>query len=294
MISTPLAVPAPRRSPLGRVPPVTLLLGSIVSVQIGAAVAKGLFGALGPAGTSLLRVGFAAILLLAVWRPSLRRRTRAQALVVMGFGLTLALMNTLFYGSLQRVPLGIAVAIEFVGPLGVAVAGSRRALDVAWVALAAAGIALLAPWGGNRIDPLGVALALAAGGCWAAYILLSARAGRLFSDGSGLALAMAVATLAMLAPGIAQAGVALTRPLNLLAGAGVAVLSSAVPYSLEIEALRRMPARVFGTLMSLEPAVAALAGLILLGERLAGRDLAAIALVMLASAGVTLWPGRMA
>lgn len=208
------------------------------------------------------------------------------------FGLALACMNFAFYAALQRIPLGIAVAIEFVGPLVVAVAGSRRPLDLVWVALAAGGIALLAPWAGGGLDPLGVALALVAGACWGCYILLSARTGRLFPGGTGLALAMAVAAVALLAPGIAVARGALLNPLNLLEGAGVAIFSSAIPYSLEIEALRRMPARVFGILMSLEPAVAALVGFLLLREHLSPRDLSAIALVMAASLGVSLPSGR--
>ncbi len=197
-------------------------------------------------------------------------------------------MNFSFYSALDRIPLGIAVTIEFIGPLGVAVVGSRRALDFVWVALAAGGILLFAPWTGARLDPFGVLLALVAGGLWACYILLSARVGSVFPGSSGLALAMGIGALAILPVGVLSAGTALLNPLVLLAGGAVALLSSAIPYSLEIEALRRMPTHVFGIMMSLEPAVAALAGLLLLAERLSARDVAALALVTAAMLGVTL------
>ena len=276
---------------LGRVPPTVLILLSISSTQIGAALATHLFGILGPGGTVLLRIGFAALILLASQggMPARTLRLPIRAYVpVMLFGLTFACMNFSFYSALDRIPLGIAVTIEFIGPLGVAVAGSRRALDFVWVALAAGGILLFAPWTGAQLDPFGVLLALVAGGLWACYILLSARVGRDFPGRSGLALAMSIGALAILPVGVVSAGTALLNPLVLLAGCAVALLSSAIPYSLEIEALRRMPTHVFGIMMSLEPAVAALAGLLLLAERRSGRDLAALALVTAAMLGVTL------
>ena len=268
-----------------RVPPVVLVLAAISSVQVGAALAKTLFDEIGPGGTVFVRVAFAALLLAIVWRPRLAGQTRGDLWLALAFGLTLAGMNLAFYSALERIPLGVTVTLEFVGPLGVAVAGSRRALDLLWVALAAAGILLLSDFGATDLDGLGVGLAFLAGCLWAAYIVLSAGVGRVFPGGAGLALAMIVASVPLLPVGVAEAGADLLVPWILAAGAAVAVLSSAVPYSLELEALRRMPAGVFGVLMSLEPAVAALAGFVVLGEDLAARELIAILLVVAASAG---------
>jgi inner membrane transporter RhtA len=262
-----------------------LVVVAVSSVQFGAALAKSLFDEVGPGGTVFLRVLFAAVVLVAVWRPAVGGRSRLDWRLIAAFGLSLAAMNLAFYEALERIPLGIAVTFEFVGPLGVAIAGSRRPLDLAWVVLAAAGIVLLSDFGSADLDGLGVALALLAGGFWAAYILLSARVGRRFPGGSGLALAM-VAAAAMLVPvGVADAGGELLVPGVLAVGAAVAMLSSAIPYTLEMEALRRMPAGVFGVMMSIEPAVAALAGFIVLDEGLATRELVAILLVVAASAG---------
>ena len=268
-----------------RVPPVVLVLAAISSVQVGAALAKTLFDEIGPGGTVFVRVAFAALLLAIVWRPRLAGHTRGDLWLALAFGLTLAGMNLAFYSALERIPLGVTVTLEFVGPLGVAVAGSRRALDLLWVALAAAGILLLSDFGATDLDGLGVGLAFLAGCLWAAYIVLSAGVGRVFPGGAGLALAMIVASVPLLPVGVAEAGADLLVPWILAAGAAVAVLSSAVPYSLELEALRRMPAGVFGVLMSLEPAAAALAGFVVLGEDLAARELIAILLVVAASAG---------
>jgi inner membrane transporter RhtA len=262
-----------------------LVLTSITSLQFGAGFAATLFDDLGPAGMAFLRLAIAAIVLLAVVRPRLAGRSRAELVPVVLFGVTLGVMNTAIYESFDRIPLGLAVTIEFVGPLAVAIAGSRRAVDVLWVLLAAAGIVLLAPSG--NLDGLGVALAVFAGACWAAYILLSQRVGRLFPGASGLAVAMTVGALAAAPLGIAQAGGALLHPGLLAAGAAVALASSVIPYSFEMEALRTLPARTFGILMSLEPAVAALAGLVVLGQALSLREWFAIALVVAASAGAT-------
>jgi inner membrane transporter RhtA len=197
-------------------------------------------------------------------------------------------MNLAFYEAIDRIPLGVAVTFEFVGPLGVAVAGSRRALDVLWVVLAAAGILLLSDFGSTDLDPTGVALALLAGAFWAAYILLGVRVGQAFPGGGGLALAMVVAGAVLLPVGVADAGADLLLPAVLATGAAVAVLSSVIPYSLELEALRRMPQGVFGVLMSLEPALATLAGWLVLGQGMAARDLLAVMLVVAASAGAAL------
>ena len=260
-------------------------MGAVASVQLGAAVATTLFDELGPAGTVLLRTGFAAVALLLLWRPGLRGRARGALRDAVLYGLTLAAMNLSFYGALDRVPLGIAVTLEFTGPFAVAVAGSRRASDLLWVALAAAGIVLLSPGVQGSLDTTGVLLALLAGVFWAAYIVLAARVGRAFSGGHGLALAMVVATVVLLPSGIVAGGSDLGDPALLAVGLAVALLSSAIPYSLELEALRRLPKGTFGVLMSLEPAVAALVGLVALGQGLSANEVVAIALVVAASAG---------
>jgi inner membrane transporter RhtA len=278
------------REAAGAVPPTGLVLLAVGCFQLGAATAKGLFDTAGPAGAVLLRVGFAALILLLMWRPRLGGYAPRDYGLAVVFGLTLAGMNLAFYSALDRIPLGVAVTIEFIGPLGVAVIGSRRTLDLVWAGLAASGILLLAPLnvlGGADLDPTGVGLALLAGVLWGSYILLSARTGRIFPGGTGLAIAMCVGALALMPVGISQAGGALLDPRVLLVGFGVAMLSSAIPYSLEMEALRRLPARVFGVLMSLEPAVAALVGFLVLGETLGLRSLAAVALVTLAAAGAS-------
>jgi inner membrane transporter RhtA len=268
------------------VPPTLLVLAAVASVQFGAALAKTLFDELGAGGTVFLRMLTAAVVLAVIWRPRVAGQDRRDLGLAIAFGLVLGAMNLCFYASLDRIPLGIAVTFEFVGPLGVAVFGSRRPLDLLWVALATAGILLLSDFGsGGGLDGLGVALALTAGAFWAAYILLSARVGQAFPGGSGLALAMLVATVPLAPVGIASAGGELLVPWILLVGAAVGVLSSAIPYTLELEALRRLPVGVFGVLMSLEPGVAALAGFVVLGEELATRELAAILLVVAASAG---------
>ncbi len=262
-----------------------LVLGAISSVQFGAALAKTLFDEIGAGGTVFVRVLFAALVLALIWRPRVAGLGRREGLLAVLFGLTLAGMNLAFYSALDRIPLGITVTLEFVGPLGVAVAGSRGALDLLWVGLAAAGILLLSDFGTTDLDGLGVALALFAGCLWAAYILLSARVGQVFPGGSGLALAMVVAAVLLCPVGVADAGADLFVPWILAAGAAVAILSSVIPYSLELEALRRIPPGVFGVLMSLEPGVAALAGFVVLGEELVPRELVAILLVVAASAG---------
>jgi inner membrane transporter RhtA len=265
-----------------------LVLCAITSLQFGAGFAATLFDDLGPAGAAFLRLAIAAIVLLAVARPRLANRSRGDLLSVLAFGVTLGAMNTAIYASFDRIPLGLAVTIEFVGPLAVAIVGSRRALDAVWVILAAGGIVLLARGGpGGALDGLGVAFALAAGACWAAYILLSQRVGRLFGGASGLAVAMAVGALVAAPLGIAQAGGALFHPGLLAATAAVALGSSVIPYSFEMEALRTLPAHTFGILMSLEPAIAALAGLAVLGQSLSLREWFAIGLVVAASAGAT-------
>lgn len=282
------------RSFAGGVPPTALVLVGIASVQVGSAIARTLFDDVGPGGAVMLRITLAAVLLAVIWRPSVRGHDRRDLWLVSAFGVTLAAMNFSFYASIDRIPLGVAVTCEFVGPLGVAVAGSHRRLDLLWVALAAAGILLLAAPSGGGLNAPGVILALVAGGWWAAYILLSARVGRVYPGGTGLALAMVVAAVLIFPVGIAAAGDDLLTPEVLAAALAVAVLSSLIPYSLELEALRRMPARVLGVLMSLEPAAAAIAGLIVLGQVLEANEWAGMALVIVASAGATRFGARMA
>ena len=261
------------------------MVGAVSSVQFGAAFAKSIFDEIGPGGTVFLRMLFAALVLMAIWRPRVRGHSRRDLILMVLFGASLAGMNATFYAALDRIPLGVAVTFEFIGPLSVAVFGSRKRLDLAWAALAAAGIVLLSDFGGADLDGLGVALALTAGAFWAAYILLAARVGQVFPGGDGLALAMLVAVVPLVPLGIADGGSDLLVAGVLAVGFAVAMLSSAIPYTLELEALRRMPANVFGVLMSLEPAVAATAGFIVLGENLAAREIMAILLVVAASAG---------
>jgi inner membrane transporter RhtA len=248
-------------------------------------VATTLFDELGPAGTVLVRVLFSAVVLVALWRPALAGLRGERGRDVVLFGVALAAMNFSFYAALDRIPLGIAVTLEFVGPLGVAIASSRRRLDLVWAALAAAGIILLSPGPGGDLDLLGALFALIAGGFWAAYIVLSARIGRSFEGGDGLALAMCVGSVLLLPVGVPVAGAELLDPALLAVGLAVAMLSSAIPYSLELEALRRLPQGTFGVLMSLEPAVAATVGFIGLDQDLAAREVVAIGLVVAASAG---------
>jgi inner membrane transporter RhtA len=258
---------------------VALVVAAVTSLQFGAGFAVTLFDEVGPAGAAFLRLVIAAVVLVAIWRP----RPHGQLGLAAAFGVTVGLMNLCIYEAMDRIPLGIAVTIEFWGPLAVAVFGSRRPLDLLWVALAAAGIVLLADPGGS-LDTAGVAFAFAAGGLWVGYILLSVRVGAVYPGGTGLALAMVFGALVVLPFG---AGPDLLSLEMLAAGVVVALASTVIPYSFELEALRRIPARVFGVLMSLEPAVAALAGLVVLGQALAVDEWAAIALVVVASAGAT-------
>jgi inner membrane transporter RhtA len=268
-----------------RLSAVGLVLGAACSVQGGAAVAKSLFPELGPAGVVFLRLLFGSLALWAIARPQLRGRSAQDLRLVVALGIVLVSMNITFYESLERTPLGIAVTVEFLGPLTVAVIASRRRVDLVWVALAGAGVALLANGGGTPVEPLGIVLAAVAGFFWACYILLGIRVGRAFAGASGLAPAMMVGTLLIAPWGIISAGGNLGDAQLIGAGVGVGLLSSALPWSLELEAMRRLPAQVFGVVLSLEPAVAAIAGLLLLDEHLHVRAWAAIALVVVASAG---------
>ena len=261
-------------------------LGAIASVQLGATVARHLFAFLGPTGTVFLRVAFGSCILLAIARPRWPRFDTRQWRAIVLFGLIVAAMNLCFYQAIARIPLGVAVTIEFIGPLSVAIAGSRKALDFVWAAMAAAGVALLS-FSGGAVTTVGLLFALGAAVGWASYIFVSQRVGRLVPGPDGLAFALAVGGLALLPLGIAGAGARLLNLGNLALGLIVAVLSSAVPFSLEFAALRRLSREVFGILMSLEPAIGAAAGFLFLGQRLSLRDLIAIGLVVVASAGAT-------
>ena len=305
--------PAPR---LPTAPPASLVLAGIVSVQLGAGLAARLFADLGPAGVAGLRLWWSALIVAVAGGPAAVRAVRAvvterawrDLAVVLAFGVVLGVMNFCIYQSFARIPLGVAVTIEFLGPLAVAVASSHRLLDGAWVVLAAAGVLLLtqggtgqagsasgvgSTGGASRAGPVlglsseaaGIAFALIAAACWAAYILLSRSTGRRFSGSSGLVIAMVVAAVVVTGPAVNAAGPAFHHPGWLADGLAIGLLSSVIPYRLELEALRRLPARVFGILMSLEPAVAALVGLALLGEALAARQWLAVAMVVIACGG---------
>jgi inner membrane transporter RhtA len=264
-----------------------LVVGAVASVQSGAAIATRLFPAAGPGGTVLLRLVLSALILLCFARPTIRGRSRVDLAWGIAYGVALGGMNATFYEALSRIPLGVAVTVEFVGPLTVAVLGSRRRLDLVWVALAALGVALLTTGGQGGIDGLGVALALVAGAFWAAYILLAQRVGRVYPGASGLTFALVVGAIVVAPFGLITAGSRMWQASVIGRAAAVAVLSSAVPYSLELYALRRMRASVFGVLMSVEPAMAALSGLLFLGQHLQAREWAAVVCVMVASIGAT-------
>ncbi len=271
-----------------RIPAPALVLASISSVQIGAAWATTIFKDVGASGACLLRLGAASIVMLAVTRPSLREMSRRQVLLACVLGLILAAMNLTFYHAISRIPLGTAVTIEFIGPLLVALVGSRHRRDLLWAALAAGGIVALCNGIATGTNAVGLILAAIAGLLWAAYILLQAQLGKAFKDSSGLAVAMTVAALVALPFGVASGGSRLLVPSTLAIGVAVGMLSSAVPYSLELKALRRLSTATFGVLMSLEPAAAALAGAVVIGQTITLRDAVGIGLVCGASLGTSL------
>jgi inner membrane transporter RhtA len=262
-----------------------MVLGAIFSIQLGAAIATGLFPDIGASGVVFMRAIVSAVLLAAIWRPGMDT-VRENPRLLMVFGVALAGMNLCFYEAIDRIPLGTAVTLEFIGPLTVALVTSRRRRDWIWAGLAAAGIVLLTGGvGGEDLDPVGVVLALSAGFFWGSYILLGKRMGRSFAGGKGLAVAMAVSAVLTAPFGIADGGSSLFDPAVLLVGVAVGVLSSALPFTLELEAMRRLPSSVFGVMMSLEPAVAATVGLVILGQSVVPLEILAILLVVAASAG---------
>ncbi|MER5630176.1 EamA family transporter [Streptomyces nitrosporeus] len=265
--------------------PVALVVAGGLSVQFGAAIAVLLMPRAGALGVVTLRLAAAALVLLVVCRPKLRGHSRADWGTVVAFGVAMGGMNTLFYQAVDRIPLGPAVTLEVLGPLVLSVVASRRLANLVWAGLALGGVVLLSGGGFDRLDPVGAAYALGAGAMWAAYIVFSARTGRRFPQADGLALAMAVAALLSLPLGILESGSKLLVPSTLGLGAAVALLSSVLPYTLELMALRRLPAPTFAVLMSLEPAIAALAGFLVLDQALSTVDALAIALVIGASMG---------
>lgn len=274
---------------LGSIPAPGLVLTGIATVQFGAALAKNLFDVLPPSAVVFMRLLTSVIVLGILTYKVLRRVIRqvswADLGVAAGFGLALGTMNFAIYESFSRIPLGIAVTIEFLGPLAVSVAFSRHKVDLLWVGLAATGVVLLGGGDNRDIEIAGVLFALLAAVCWAAYILLSAQTGRRFPGSSGLTIASLVGALAVAPVGLSAGGTEMWRPEYVAIGVAIGLLSSVIPYALELEALRRMPARVFGILMSLEPAVAALVGLLILGEVLHAPEWLAIGCVVVASVG---------
>lgn len=269
--------------------PVILVIVAMISIQTGATIAKSMFPIVGAPGATALRLFFAALILMIVMRPWRTMPEKGGWRPILLYGAALGGMNLLYYMALQRLPLGIAVALEFTGPLAVAMLGSRRPLDFLWVGLAIAGLLLLLPVGvgATSIDPVGAGFALAAGGCWALYIVFGQKAGGDHGTRSVAWGSMVAATL-VVPIGIADAGAALLNMGVIPMAIGVAVLSTALPYTLEMKALTQLPSRVFGTMMSIEPAIGALSGLIILGERLTVLQWGAIGAVVAASFGAAL------
>jgi inner membrane transporter RhtA len=266
--------------------PVAVLIAAMLCFQLGATMAKGLFPAVGASGTAALRLALSAIMLLAVWRPWRLRLTAREMRVILIYGLALGWMNFFFYLSLRFIPLGIAVALEFAGPLALAMAASRRAVDFVWILMAGLGLLALLPLGigSAQLDMVGVGCGLAAGACWALYIYFGRKAGAAHG-GQTTALGMTIGAIVIVPIGAAQAGMQMLSPAILPAALGVALLSSAIPYSLEMLAMPRLPTRTVGVLMSLDPALGAVAGLLFLGESLSWIQWAAIVSIMAASAG---------
>jgi inner membrane transporter RhtA len=270
------------------IPPIPAVLLAIISVQCGAAIAKTLFPAIGAAGTASVRIGVSALILLLAYRPNLKAITREQWKIVVPYGLSLGAMNLIFYLAIERIPIGLAVTLEFIGPLLVAIIGSRRLIDYCWILLAAAGIVLIAPWSNERIDPLGVLFALIAGGLWAAYIVLGGKISRIMNDGQAVSTGMLFAAILILPFGFYENGLANLTPKLFGMGVALALLSSAIPFTLEMKALGQLPPRTFSILMSLEPAAASVCAFIFLQENLSFYEILAVVCVVAASVGSTL------
>ena len=269
--------------------PILVILIAMISIQSGASLAKSLFPLVGAPGVTALRLALGTFILVVIFKPWRLRFAPEQRLPLLLYGLSLGAMNYLFYLSIQRIPLGVAVALEFTGPLAVALFGSRRPLDFVWVALAVLGLWFLLPLGQSvaQIDPVGALLALGAGACWAVYILTGQRAGEEHGPAT-VAMGSLIAAVVFVPMGMIQASDTLFQWGLLLPGLGIAILSTALPYSLEMVALTRMPSKTFGTLMSMEPALAALSGMVFLGETLTATQTLALGAIILASMGSTL------
>lgn len=274
------------------IPPIPAVLLAIISVQSGAAIAKTLFPSIGAAGTASLRIGISALILMAVYRPKLTKLTKEQWKFVIPYGLCLGAMNLVFYFAIERIPIGLAVTLEFIGPLMVAVLGSKRAVDFLWVLLAAAGIVLIAPWTTNGVDILGAALATLAGAFWAAYIVLGGKISQKMDGNEAVATGMLLAACLVVPFGIFGGELEGLTPKFLGMGIALALLSSAIPFTLEMKALGRLPARTFSILMSLEPAAAAICAFIFLQEYLSFNEILAVVFVVAASAGSTITSRR--
>ena len=270
------------------IPPVIAVLLAIISIQCGAAIAKTLFPAIGAAGTASIRIGISALILVLAYRPNLKAITPEQWKIVVPYGLSLGAMNLIFYFAIERIPIGLAVTLEFIGPLLVAIIGSKRLIDYCWILLAAVGIILIAPWSNERIDPLGVLFALIAGGLWAAYIVLGGKISRIMNDGQAVSTGMLFAAILILPFGFYENGLANLTPKLFGMGVALALLSSAIPFTLEMKALGQLPPRTFSILMSLEPAAASICAFIFLQENLNFYEILAVVCVVVASAGSTL------
>lgn len=269
-------------------PPVPAVLLAIISVQCGAAIAKILFPTIGAAGTASIRIGVSALILLLAYRPNLKAITSQQWKIVIPYGLSLGAMNLIFYIAIERIPIGLAVTLEFVGPLLLAIAGSKRLVDYCWVLLAAIGILLIAPWTNDRLDPIGIICALLAGAFWSGYIVLGGRISRIMNDGYAVTTGMLFAALLVLPFGLLDSGLSNLTPKLFGMGVALSLLSSAIPFTLEMKALGKLPPRTFSILMSLEPAAASICAFIFLNESLNLYEILAVICVVIASAGSTL------
>lgn len=269
-------------------PPVPAVLLAIISVQCGAAIAKTLFPAIGAAGTASIRIGVSALILFLAYRPNFKKITKEQWKIVTPYGLALGAMNLIFYFAIERIPIGLAVTLEFVGPLLLAIAGSKRWIDYGWVVLAALGILLIAPWTNDRLDPLGIIFALLAGSFWAAYIVLGGKISKIMKDGYAVSTGMLFAAILVLPFGFLENGLSNLTPKLFGMGVALALLSSAIPFTLEMKALGQLPPRTFSILMSLEPAAASICAFIFLQESLNLYEILAVVCVVIASAGSTL------
>ncbi|MFB9080352.1 DMT family transporter [Flavobacterium procerum] len=270
------------------IPAIPAVLLAILSVQCGAAIAKTLFPALGAAATASIRIGVSAIILLIAYRPNLKKITPQQWKIVVPYGLSLGAMNLVFYYAIERIPIGLAVTLEFIGPLLVAIFGSKRLVDYCWVLLAAIGILLIAPWNNAKIDSIGVVFALLAGAFWAAYIILGGRISKIMNGGQAVSTGMLFAAILILPFGFLGNGLTNLTPTFFGMGVALALLSSAIPFTLEMKALGQLPPRTFSILMSLEPAAASICAFIFLYEKLSFYEILAVVCVVIASAGSTL------